>query len=387
MTMSIHDCLINIEKRAERADDQKLVETFVDAAPLYASVSSTDHQIIFGRRGTGKTHALKFLFDAKIDAGDIAVYIDLRAVGSNGSIYNDREKSYSQRATPLLMDVLQEIHEELLTVAIELSEETDLSKVGPSLDYFADAISTVEIVETVETITDIEKREGKRKGSGVKFGIGLEGVNAGVEFSSDQEFNEANKSTKIRSGRENYYLRFGDVHNRLKTIVTMLGKRVWILLDEWSVVPLDLQPYLADLFRRCVFPIGNVTVKIGAIEHRFDFIIRNEGGYTGIELGADAGADVNLDDFLVFDNDATRAMEFFSNLLFKHYRATDGLVAEEGPQTVDDFISQTFTQITAFEEFVRAVEGVPRDAVYLASMVARRAYGKLLAYPLDAHTH
>ena len=99
----------------------------------------------------------------------------------------------------------------------------------------------------------------------------------------------------------------------------------------------------------------------------------------GIELGADAGGDVNLDDFMVFDNDANRSLTFFADLLFKHYRATDGLAVDDGPMTPDEFIRQTFTQITAFEEFVRAVEGVPRDAVYLASAVARRAYGRLIS--------
>ena len=38
-----------------------LVETFVDAGTLFASLASPDHQILSGRRGTGKTHALSYL--------------------------------------------------------------------------------------------------------------------------------------------------------------------------------------------------------------------------------------------------------------------------------------------------------------------------------------
>jgi hypothetical protein len=53
----------------------------------------------------------------------------------------------------------------------------------------------------------------------------------------------------------------------------MLGtKRVWILLDEWSVIPADLQPYLADLLRRSVFPVAAISVKIAAIEKRSSFL-------------------------------------------------------------------------------------------------------------------
>src|SRR3954447_26397175 len=122
-----------------------------------------------------------------------------------------------------------------------------------------------------------------------------------------------------------------------------------------------------------------MTVKIAAIEHRSNLSIRRQSEYIGIELGADAGGEVNLDDFMVFDNDANRAKEFFADLLFKHYRATDGLPANEGPQSPQDFVKETFTQITAFEEFVRAVEGVPRDVVYLAATLARKAYGRLIS--------
>ena len=75
---------------------------------------------------------------------------------------------------------------------------------------------------------------------------------------------------------------------------------------------MDLQPYLADLVRRSLFPVREITVKIAAIEYRSRFQLRPEAGdYIGIELGADVSTDVNLDDFMVFDNDELRAREFF----------------------------------------------------------------------------
>ena len=79
------------------------------------------------------------------------------------------------------------------------------------------------------------------------------------------------------------------------------GQRVWFLIDEWSEVPVELQPYLADLFRRVVIQIGAITVKIAAIEHRTNFSIGKEHSESiGLELGADVSADLNLDDFFVF---------------------------------------------------------------------------------------
>jgi hypothetical protein len=104
------------------------------------------------------------------------------------------------------------------------------------------------------------------------------------------------------------------------------GKRVWFMIDEWSEIPLDLQPYLADLFRRALLPVNEITVKIAAIEHRTNFWIRRASGeYIGLELGADISADLNLDDFLVFDNSQEKAVEFIANLIFNYYQTSPSI--------------------------------------------------------------
>jgi hypothetical protein len=40
--------------------------------------------------------------------------------------------------------------------------------------------------------------------------------------------------------------------NSLTGLLTVLGaSRAWLLIDEWSEIPIDLQPFLADLIRVC----------------------------------------------------------------------------------------------------------------------------------------
>lgn len=150
---------------------------------------------------------------------------------------------------------------------------------------------------------------------------------------------------------------------------------MWILLDEWSSVPTELQPYLADFLRRCILPVPGVTVKIAAIEQRTQFQVRlSDNSYIGIELGADIAADINLDDFMVFDNDAARARGFFQELIFRHYQSTD---EEErlidSPTTSEQLVREGFTQSAVFDEFVRASEGVPRDGINLLALAAQRS--------------
>ena len=151
-----------------------------------------------------------------------------------------------------------------------------------------------------------------------------------------------------------------------------------------AAVPFDLQPLLADLLRRCLFPVAGLTVKIAAIEQMSRFrVLHGDGSYTGIEIGADASADVDLDEFMVFGNDPARSKAFFRELLFKHIRAT--LIAEEreteAPRNADQFVSHGFTQITAFEELVRAAEGVPRDAINVANIAAQTANDRTISVP------
>ena len=155
-----------------------------------------------------------------------------------------------------------------------------------------------------------------------------------------------------------------------------------IVLDEWSDVPLDLQPYLADFIRWSIFPVTGITIKIGAIEHRSRFRAPvDNGGYVGIELGADATADVNLDDFMVFDNDAARAKDFFREFFYKHFRSAAETNDGEVPSTPRELIRRGFTQSNAFDEFVRAVEGVPRDAINIISLAAQRALDDAISVP------
>src|ERR1700730_4451425 len=50
------------------------------------------------------------------------------------------------------------------------------------------------------------------------------------------------------NGTEVFYLDFGNIQGALKGCLSLLGvKRLWLLIDEWSEIPIELQPYLADM--------------------------------------------------------------------------------------------------------------------------------------------
>jgi Cdc6-like AAA superfamily ATPase len=116
---SIHKALIGFDKRAERNSDEILEATFVDSAPLFDLLATKNSQVIYGRRGTGKTHTLKYLARHVEKTNERPIYIDLRYVGSNGSIYSDGSRPLAERASTLILDVLNAINGELYVLAVE----------------------------------------------------------------------------------------------------------------------------------------------------------------------------------------------------------------------------------------------------------------------------
>ena len=74
-----------IRQRSERQSDlSKVSKTFVDPGILL-EIQNTNHQLLYGRRGTGKTHAFrKIQYDYDSKPNSFCCYLDCRVLGSSG---------------------------------------------------------------------------------------------------------------------------------------------------------------------------------------------------------------------------------------------------------------------------------------------------------------
>ena len=296
----------------------------------------------------------------------------LSSVGSNGSIYSDTSRTLAERASTLVLDVLGTLYEELTNIAISRIDDVNHpAQVTDRIEDLRASITSVKITGTVE-----EAAEGTRASEGSRSGELTVAADPQLKLAIGKRTSAGETVSRRSSGTEQVHLDFGNISTSLRGLLQVLGlRRLWLMIDEWSEIPVQLQPYLADLLRRTVLPVPEVTVKIAAIEHRTEFaILKDKGEYIGVELGADMSADLNLDHYLVFDNNQTKATNFFKTLLFKHYAISENALPEI--KSGDDLIQAIFTQTPAFEEFVRAVEGVPRDALNLAAAIATKAFGE-----------
>jgi hypothetical protein len=151
MSKAINDALVQVQRRAERVEAARLVATFVEAGSLFTLLSSPDHQVIYGRRGTGKTHALKYLGEDVRGKGDHSIYVDMRTIGSNGGLYADTNIPITERGTRLLVDTLVAIHEGLIDLALERGDQDyEMGASYELLDQLGNAISEVRVSGPVE---------------------------------------------------------------------------------------------------------------------------------------------------------------------------------------------------------------------------------------------
>lgn len=365
---SLNEILVTMPKRAERKPDDYLVKSFVHVGSVFSLFSCLENQIIYGRRGTGKTHLLKYLKSSVQNQGDICLELDMRTMGSTGGIYSDSQISLTERASRLLSDTLCEIREQILDNCYD-HDDCDLSKLAPLLDEFVEEATNMSISGNFEREVNSSNTFSSEASSKFKAILSKE-PSLSFESNDLKKQSDSGSFTTRESGRKTLRVHFGSLSRMLKRIVQQLPQRsLFILIDEWSEVPLELQPYLADMLRRIVFAIPTITVKIAAISHRSNFRISTENDdFIGLEITSDASTSINLDQFMVFDNDSEKAVSFFKNLIYKHVKAADknNIV----PDNIESFISQIFTNKPALEEFARASEGVPRDAIHIISQAS-----------------
>lgn len=320
---------------------------------------------------------MAYLSDSLRVKKDLVINIDLRTIGSNGGIFSDNFIPLKERATRLLIDSFSYINDAIIDhVIYDESEQFNLSRISPLADRLWNSISEIQIggeVEINKVTTQIDQATEKSS-----LGFFATTTKFGFETGLDDEKTTENTSSNAikRQGQEHHRVNFSSVFKTLQELSNELGIHIWIIFDEWAEIPQDLQPYLAEMIRRTILPNNHITVKIAAIDQRTNLSVFDSfGNRIGIEIGADIAASQNLDEYMVFDNDEEKAKTFFGQLLFHHFSniADSEIIERYGLNNSQSLINNAFTQIATFNEFVRACEGVPRDAINILGIAAMKA--------------
>ena len=352
-----------ILQRSERQEDLgKVLGTFVDVGVL-PQLDNRNNQIFYGRRGTGKTHVLRVLGARLRDAGDVAVYVDARTLGSTAQ-FSDPEVPMRQRCLALFRDVLSLIHDALLERIIEHPPQ-DTGRAGAALDA-CDELGRI-IVEPVETISRESLRESSVRGTEASKSAELQGglSDVGLKANAERKSKAEDTHEVSSSVKTDDKVVFPALHKSLETVLDLADVHLVILFDEWSSLPGDVQPYLAEFLKRGVLPVRRATLKIASLEYRSRFALHEKTGYIGFELGADISAAQDIDDYYVFDRNPQAITDAYADILFRHLSTElpDGFLAELRIHDAQALQSRLFTEKGTFQELARASEGVVRDLI------------------------
>lgn len=376
----IHDFIVQLQKRADKIEESVLLKTFVNAGPLLPSLKSRNNQILYGRRGTGKTHVLQVLRSA-VENESIVEYVDIRTLGSSSSLYHDANIPIEQRAISLFKDFLDAVYNGILDYIqkhlIKYSEihDTLMLEMNAMLSFYGPDVLFGKITDEISSETAKKTHLGIEANYSRQAVGSKSSVNACADHS--KEITVTEKSSI--AGDLKHYINYNAVTTILMSILDKLDVSLYLLVDEFSELPAELQICLADMFRHVLCPNKHIVFKIAAIEYRTVVYEKIQNGYRGLEVGADVFS-LNLDDLMVFGNNKVRALTFFRELLLNHINCSvdGGRVFKDS----NEMVQTLFTQENVFCELVDAAEGVPRDAINLLCEAVLVGYSEKISMPM-----
>jgi hypothetical protein len=298
-----------ILQRSERQDLEKLTRTFVDVGIL-PQLSNKNHQVFYGRRGTGKTHILKVLeSNLRQQEQNTVIYVDSRILGST-SQFSDPSIPLRHRCLALFRDVLAEIYNGLLAqivdhpasdpnLALEAADTLAATITMPSKTY-VESVATQAVTGSKSTNTSASIDASSSEGLGAQIG-------------HEEKASTTTQTTKSYSVETQDKVIFPSLHAELTEVLKRADTDLYVLIDEWSSLPIDIQPFLAEFLKRGILPVKRAVVKIASLEYRSAF--RSSDGVTGFELGADIATALELDDYYVFDRNPESVTDVFSDML------------------------------------------------------------------------
>lgn len=382
-----HKAAVALSSRAEEL--QNATETFAETIFLDA-LKAKQNQIIYGRRGTGKTHLLKRFQEECIsefqEFRSVPIFVNGSKLRHQANILIERpivialslyvefikmlttelHKFITSQIDPHFWDRLTggkkiQTAKKAKTIATDLCQllqkgEVRFLPVGEA----SDEVQTLN--ETVATVTGgITLNLADPRNLGWKLDLGARGLKESKK-----------RGITLRKIQGQVILPFSQVATMIQELLALLdGASLFVLFDEWSDVDQrrETQPYLADMIKRTLSSITQMHVKLSCIPVRTLLaspVTADNPISIGYEEGDDIIADVNLDSVVFIENDLKQFLPFFMILLKKHMGMELDWVKSMKKSKFEKFISgEVFEGFSTFSELCQASAGVPRDFLNL----------------------
>ncbi|QVY67393.1 hypothetical protein [Polaribacter sp. Q13] len=294
---------------------------YIDVEGHLERLGSKQQQVIFGRRGSGKSCLLvHYKNDIGKSEKTLSIYISTDEIKRLG---------YPDVLIRLLLQIMENLPSSKQKWRKFFFQETIVQK------HIKDLRKLLNQAET-KKVKQEDRQETKVGGSGGYIGVNLN-TNRSKTSGTLSEFEESKLDTLER------YL------TDYKTAIEEEIKKskfdsCFILLDDYYLIKRDKQPDVLDYLHR-LFRGTEFYLKVASIRHRTD-LIRHDNQTIGLELTQDV-EEINLDRTL---ENLSSPSEYLGRIL-----------NFMGKNVLLDNASEVLFNHNAFESLVIASGGVPRD--------------------------
>ena len=389
-----------------REDEQGLV-SLAGYGDSYAPTShferlkSSGNHVLFGRRGTGKTHLLRSLQDHLVESFEeqlaIPLYIDGRKIG---------QRTYQATMSPefaafrhyvaflkeAILDLWQFIDRRIQPNVWDRLVQGDTSRRKTDAVSIAkelyDLVSEGNVLLLPAGQASTEAKSLSEISTGFAVGAGLSSnviapsqIGFALSGGAEQRAERSKVQTITIAGE--VVLPYEVIVHKLRALVSVPGRdtSVVVLFDEWSSIDQDpaVQPFLADLLKRTFNDHAWFSLKLACVTGRTRLTARprNATGQTmlpiGLELGNDADS-LDLDEVVFAGNNLRHMSQFMCEILRRQLSSAASLEPPLSREEFDRFVTdEMFADWASFEELMMASAGLPRRFLQIYKEACARA--------------
>ncbi len=357
---------------------------FIDCYYLCANkqhieeLRTKDHQVIWGRRGTGKTTLQKaFVYDVNYlqqNPATIALYVVMANIIPTDEEIDSLTGDGSSLAVYVFSKLIDQICKELESIfnirsmAMEDSSEVKFIKAYDELqDYLTIYQTYIQGGElSIDNLksNEIKKEIGYEIGTGVKIAKILDAcVNIFRKHSNTSNL----KQSVALSGKLRFRLETQIISAYIKKMLEALGiSFMYICLDEYSeidkVSKYTIQSKVAQLIKQVFFKNAMFSVKIATIWNRSKLHSRGGNRVEGIEYKQDIFPGPDLD--IMFMENNNDIIRYFKEILINTYLMGEEVKGKEKDGLSDYFETDIFGK-NGLRHLVCGSQGVSRAFVIL----------------------
>lgn len=379
----------NEQKIAERlknnirlsSDNVSMVDCFWLCAnkQYIKDLETFDHQVIWGRRGTGKTTILKaFVYninELKCNPEKVALYIMMAKIIPTKEeldvLKSDKNGLSVYIFSWLILemcDQLEKIYDQRKSV-LEEKQENDFLE---AYDALVDCITLYQAhirggELTIDNGVVQETQNEKNKNIGVGFSPIFKFLNGSFEFLKKNKKIITESKKYAISGKVGFSLETLKIGKLLGKMLFSLGiEKTYICLDEYSEIDklceFSIQSSVAQLIKQVFFKNDSFSVKIASIWNKSKLHSRGGNRIEGIEYKQDIFPGPDLD--IMFLDDNTTIITYFKELLVNTY-FMDESCDDRTREAMSECITNQIMGKSGLRHLICGSQGISRDFVIL----------------------